>query len=39
MIITGSEDSHIYIYDKLTANVVAKYKTNQKCINQVIIYF
>jgi len=40
-VITGSEDSNIYIYDTLSANIVAKYKTHQKCVNLVIsiIYY
>ncbi len=34
-IITGSEDSNIFIYDTLSANIIAKYKTHQKCVNLV----
>jgi WD40 repeat protein len=34
-VITGSEDSYIYIYDILTAGLVKKYKTPQKCVNLV----
>jgi WD40 repeat protein len=34
-IITGSEDSHIYIYDIMSRDIVCKYKTSQKCVNLV----
>jgi len=34
-IITGSEDSFVYIYDTLSSNLVTKYKTHQKCVNLV----
>lgn len=34
-VITGSEDSYIYIYDILTSALVKKYKTPQKCVNLV----
>ena len=34
-IVTGSEDSHIYIYDSISSNLVSKIKTNQKCVNLV----
>ena len=34
-VITGSEDSHIYIYDTMSAEIAAKYKTHQKCVNLV----
>ena len=35
-IITGSEDSYIYIYDTFSGEMVTKYKTHQKCVNLVI---
>lgn len=34
-IVTGSEDSFIYIYDTISSDLVMKYKTNQKCVNLV----
>jgi WD40 repeat protein len=34
-VITGSEDSHIHIYDTVSSNLVYKYKTHQKCVNLV----
>ena len=34
-VITGSEDSFIYIYDSVSAKLVKKYKTHQKCVNLV----
>ena len=34
-VITGSEDSFIYIYDIMSATLVKKYKTPQKCVNLV----
>jgi len=36
-IITGSEDSFIYLYDVITSRNIKKYKTNQKCVNLVSI--
>ena len=32
-VITGSENSHFYIYDILNSNIYYKVKTQQKCIN------
>ena len=32
-VITGSEDSNIYIYDRLTGKIAKKIQTHQKCIN------
>ena len=37
-VITGSEDSYIYLYDIHSSNIVKKYKTNQKCVNLVYNY-
>ena len=34
-VITGSEDSNIYIYDTNSGEMVIKYKTPQKCVNLV----
>lgn len=34
-ILTGSEDSHIYIYDTTSTEIVKKFKTHQKCVNLV----
>jgi hypothetical protein len=34
-IITGSEDSYIYIYDIMSREITKKIKTTQKCVNLV----